>query len=272
MTSYRVRNLGVAAGLALAAVILVVAYLSNYKRHVQSGEEYASVYVASNPIPAGTPAADLLNSHLIHKTTVLQRNLVPGFVDDPAKLSNLFITRPLFTNEQVTLDSFGRANARGIQGQLAGTDRAIQVSGTAEQLLAGTVRTGDHVDVVASWGIGANGDVAVSRTILRDILVVKAPEFGTKASISTGGNGSSGAYSAILKLSDTAARQWYWMIINGKWTLSLRSPVQASNGKDDYDNSEKLLLPALPAALRKAVLKGQADYLKALAAKQGGSQ
>jgi hypothetical protein len=62
------------------------------------------------------------------------------------------------------------------------------------------------------------------------------------------------------------------MIINGKWSLSLRSPVQASNGKDDYDNSEKLLLPALPATLRKAVLKGQAEYLKALAAKQGGSQ
>jgi Flp pilus assembly protein CpaB len=271
MTSYRVRNLGVAAGLALAAVVLVAAYLTNYKRHVQSGEQYASVFVASKPIPAGTSAADLVNSHLIHKTTVLQRTLVPGFVDDPAKLSNLFVTRPIFTNEQLTLDSFGHANARGIQGQLAGTDRAIQVSGSAEQLLAGTIRTGDHVDVVASWGIGPNSDTAVSRTILRDVLVVRAPEFGTKASISAGGNGSSGPYSAILKLSDTGTRQLYWMMINGKWSLTLRSPVQASNGKDDYDNSAKLLEPALPLALRQAVQKSQADYLKALA-KQGGSQ
>jgi Flp pilus assembly protein CpaB len=261
----------VAAGLALAAVVLVAAYLTNYKRHVQSGEQHVAVYVASKPIPAGTSAADLLNSHLIHKTTVLQRNLVPGFVDDPAKLASLFVTRPLFTNEQVTLDSFGRANARGIQGQLAGTDRAIQVSGTAEQLLAGTIRNGDHVDIVASWGIGPNSDIAVSRTILRDIFVVKAPEFGTKASITTGGNGSSGAYSAILKLSDTAARQLYWMMINGKWSLALRSPVQASNGKDAYDDSERMLEPALPATLRQAVHKAQTEYLKTLG-KQGGSQ
>jgi Flp pilus assembly protein CpaB len=271
MTSYRVRNLGVAAGLALAAVILVVAYLSNYKHHVQSGEAHITVYVASKPIPAGTPAADLLNSHLIHKTTVLQRNLVPGFIDDPAKLSNLFVTRPLFTNEQVTLDSFGRANARGLQGQLAGTDRAIQVSGSAEQLLAGTLRTGDHVDVTATWGIGPNSDIKVSRTILRDILVVKAPEAGTKAAITSSSSGSNGPETAQLKLSDTAARELFWMMQNGEWTLTLRSPVQASNGKDDYDDSGKLLLPALPAALRAAVQRAQTEYIKALG-KQGGSQ
>jgi Flp pilus assembly protein CpaB len=271
MTSYRVRNLGVAAGLALAAIVLVVAYLSNYKRHVQSGEQHVSVYVASKPIPAGTSAADLLNSHLIHKTTVLQRSLVPGFVDDPAKLSNLFVTRPIFTNEQLTLDSFGRANARGVQGQLAGTDRAIQVSGTAEQLLAGTLRNGDHVDVTATWGIGPNGDIKVSRTILRDILVVKAPEAGTKAAITSSSSGSSGPETAQLKLSDTAARQLFWMMENGEWTLTLRSPVQASNGKDDYDDSGKLLLPALPPAMRQAVQRVQSEYIKALG-KQGGNQ
>ena len=156
MTSYRVRNLGVAAGLALAAVSSLSRTSAATSTTSRAAKPTSLVYVASKPIPAGTSAADLLNSHLIHKTTVLQRNLVPGFVDDPAKLSNLFVTRPIFTNEQVTLDSFGRANARGLQGQLAGTDRAIQVSGTAEQLLAGTLRTGDHVDVVASWGIGPN--------------------------------------------------------------------------------------------------------------------
>src|SRR3954452_13619721 len=101
MTSYRVRNLGVAAGLALAAVVLVAAYLTNYKRHVQNGEKHIPVYVASKPIPAGTPAADLLNSHLIRETTVLERTLVPGFVNDPKKLAGLFVTRPLFTNEQL---------------------------------------------------------------------------------------------------------------------------------------------------------------------------
>src|SRR3954468_24826624 len=185
MTTYRLRNLGVAAGLALAAMVLVAAYLTNYKRHVQNGEKHVAVYVASKPIPAGTSAADLVNSNLIHKTTVLERTLVPGFVRDPKKLSGLFVTRPLFTNEQVTLDSFAKANQRGVQGQLAGTDRAIEVSATPQQLLAGTLRDGDHVDIVGSWTIGNNGSnsATVSRTIIRDVSVLKAPESGTKANI-----------------------------------------------------------------------------------------
>jgi Flp pilus assembly protein CpaB len=263
MTSYRIKNLGVAAGLAIAAIVLVAAYLTNYKRHVQNGEQHVAVYVASKPIPAGTPAADLVNSNLIHKTTVLQRSLVPGFVDDPKKIAGLYVTRPVFTNEQVTLDSFGRANARGVQGQLAGTDRAIDVTATPEQLLAGTVRDGDHVDIVGSWGIGGNSDIKVSRTIIRDVLVVRAPVTGTKAALTSGSAGQNTA-NAQLKLSDTQARQLFWMMINGDWSLTLRSPVQASNGKDAYDDSGTLLLPALTPAERKAVLSYEANLLKKL--------
>jgi Flp pilus assembly protein CpaB len=266
MTSYRLRNLGVAAGLALAAVVLVAAYLTNYKRHVQNGEKHITVYVASKPIPAGTASADLVNSHLMHQTTVLERNLVPGYVTDPKQIANLYVTRPIFTKEQVTLDSFGKANARGIQGQLAGTDRAIQVSGTPEQLLAGTLRVGDHVDVVATWGIGPNGDVKVSRTLIRDVSVLKAPETGARASVTSGTAGNTAV--AQLKMSDTESRQLFWMMINGDWSLELRSPVQASNGKDDYDDAGKLLLPALSPKERKAVL----SYSNAVLAKLGSTK
>jgi Flp pilus assembly protein CpaB len=256
MTTYRLRNLGVAAGLALAAVVLVAAYLTNYKRHVQNGEKHIAVYVAAKPIPAGTAAADLLNSNLIRKTTVLERTLVPGFVSDPTKLANLYVTRPLFTNEQVTLDSFGKANARGIQGQLAGTDRAIQVTGTPEQLMAGTLRVGDHVDVVASWKIGKDDSVRVSRTLIRDVIVLKAPDVGTKASITSGTSGN------------TESRELFWMMVNGDWSLELRSPVQASNGKDAYDDAGTLLMPALPPALRSALRLYEANIIKQLEAQK----
>src|SRR5580765_856343 len=204
MTTYRLRNLGVAAGLALAAVVLVAAYLTNYKRHVQNGEKHVAVYVASKPIPAGTSAMDLVSSNLIHKTTVLERSLVPGFVNDPKTLSGLFVTRPIFTNEELTLNSFGKANARGVQGQLAGTDRAIQVTGAPAQLLSGTLRAGDHVDVGGSWRLDPNVDINYSRTLIRDVFVLKAPDTSTKASVTSGATGN--LASAQLKLSDTQAR------------------------------------------------------------------
>jgi Flp pilus assembly protein CpaB len=266
MTTYRLRNLGVAAGLALAAVVLVAAYLTNYKRHVQNGEKHIAVYVASKPIPAGTSATDLVNSHYIHETTVLERSLVPGFVNDPKKLSGLFVTRPLFTNEQLTLNSFGKANARGVQGQLAGTDRAIQISGSPEQLLAGTLRDGDHVDVVASWSVGKNDDVKVSRTLIRDVVVLKAPDAGTKANITSGTNGN--VASAQLKMSDTESRMFFWITTNGDWSLELRPPYSASNGKDSYDDSGTLLTPALPPALRAAIRQYEAGLVKRLESAQ----
>jgi Flp pilus assembly protein CpaB len=189
---------------------------------------------------------------MIHETTVLQRNLVPGFVTDPKALADLYVTRPLFTNEQLTLDSFGKASARGVQGQLTGTDRAIAIKGSPQQLLAGTLRAGDHVDVTATWSIGSSGssDIRVSRIILRDIIVLHAPAAGAKATVTSGPNNEA---TAQLKLSDTEARQLFWMMENGEWSLVLRSPLQAANGKDSYDDSVQLLKPALPPGLRAAI-------------------
>src|SRR2546426_4072781 len=41
----------------------------------------------------------------------------------------------------------------GVQGSLKGTLRAYQVAGTANQTLAGILKVGDHVDVVANFRI-----------------------------------------------------------------------------------------------------------------------
>src|SRR5437764_9732725 len=102
--TYRVRNLGLAAGLALAAVVLIAAYLTNYKRHVQRGEDKVRVYVAAKPIPLGTPGSDLVKNSLVKVQSVLERNLVPGFVDaktDPATFADLYVTRGLLQNEEL---------------------------------------------------------------------------------------------------------------------------------------------------------------------------
>src|ERR687885_494325 len=52
----------------------------------------------------------------------------------------------------------------------AGTLRAVQVQGNANQLLAGTIRHGDHVDLVATFKYKAddnqNATYAATRTVL----------------------------------------------------------------------------------------------------------
>jgi Flp pilus assembly protein CpaB len=246
-----------AAGLALAAMVLIAAYLTNYKRHVQSGEGHVSVYAAAKAIPAGTAGADLVKQGYVHKTTVLERNLVPGFVaakTDPSTFQGLYITRPLFKNEQLSLESLGKPSARGVQGQLVGVDRAIEVKGTPTQLLAGTLRDGDHVDVVGAWELKAGGsqndDIRVGRVILRDLLVLRAPVTGAKGALSSS---SSDTVTAQLKLSDTQSRQFFWMDRFGEWTLVLRSPVDSADSKDGYDDARTLLIPAFPKQVQAAL-------------------
>jgi Flp pilus assembly protein CpaB len=264
-----------AAGLAIAAVVLIVAYLTNYKRHVQNGEQHVAVYVAAKPIPAGTAGADLLGDGYIRSSTVLQRNLVPGFVSTKTKTATfekLYVTRPLFTNEQLTLEALGKPSARGVQGQLVGTDRAIDVSGTPEQLLAGTLRDGDHVDVIGNWEVPEGTPHHFSRTILRDIYVVRAPAGSLIKESAVAASTPNAHVGAQLKLNDTEARQLFWIMSNGDWSLILRSPVQAANGKDAVDDYATMLLPGLPTPIRKAVIAYQQSVLKNLQGQSGAAR
>ena len=63
--TYRVRNIVIAVVLAALAALMTSYYVTNYKRHVQQGEDHVKVYVASQDIPAGTAGADAM--HMLKK-------------------------------------------------------------------------------------------------------------------------------------------------------------------------------------------------------------
>src|SRR5256885_2105555 len=56
--TYRVRNIGIAVALAIVAALLTSFYVTNYKRHVQRGEDHVTVLVAKHDIPVGTAGSD----------------------------------------------------------------------------------------------------------------------------------------------------------------------------------------------------------------------
>ena len=61
--TYRIRNILIAIGLALVAMLLTLFYVTNYKRSVQHSTTGVSVYVAARDITAGTPGADIVKQH-----------------------------------------------------------------------------------------------------------------------------------------------------------------------------------------------------------------
>ena len=150
-TTNRLWQIVAAVGLALLAVLLTTFYVTNYKRHVQHAEAQVTVLVAATDIPVDTQGSDLLSGTWLTKLTVPRREVVPGSITSPQQLRNLIATQPIYAGEQVTTRRFGTPAERGVRAQIKGTQRVIEVDGDAHQVLAGTLRAGDHVDIVGAW-------------------------------------------------------------------------------------------------------------------------
>jgi Flp pilus assembly protein CpaB len=178
--TYRVRNIVVAVVLAALAALMTSYYVTNYKRHVQQGAKPATVYVASQDIPAGTAGSDAMG--MLKKKTVTQSAVAPGAISKPAEVKKLIASQRIYAGEQVTVNRFASVSQSGIQGSLKGTLRAYEIAGNSNQVLAGIVKAGDHVDVVANFsykiaGQSQNGDLkyAATKIVLRNVKVLRAP-------------------------------------------------------------------------------------------------
>ncbi len=237
----------IAVALAVIAAMLTSVYVSNYKRNVQNAEESVSVWVAKNDIPANTVGKDIVAGNLLSKQDVARRNVVPGAVSDPAQIDGQVLLQPLYAGEQATARRFGNPSEIGVHGQLKGTLRAIVVPGRPEQLLVGTVRAGDHVDVVAD--VPMDKDDHFARVVLRDLLVLQAPE-------SPGGTGkianvNSGGSYVMLAVRDRQSSKLQWIIADGRdnvWTLALRAPVDATDSPNNVETRLTVLTDAISQA------------------------
>jgi pilus assembly protein CpaB len=240
--NYRVKNIGIAIGLAALAAILTSVYVVNYKRHVQRGEDKVTVLVAARDIPAGTAGADVIDQKMLKEQTVPRKAIVAGAISTPDQLSQYVATQDVYEGEQVSTRRFAPPSEQGIRAQIKGTQRAYQLTGTADQLLAGTIQNGDHVDVVGTWQVGggdsgSNGPI-VSRVVIRDLLVLRAPEGTASTKVTSPGQGGE---SVQLRLTDAQTQKLLWIQRNGVgqgegYYLTLRPPnnsLDSSNTVQD---------------------------------------
>ena len=248
--NYRVKNIGIAVALAALAAILTSVYVVNYKRHVQNGEDKVPVFVAAHDIPAGTSGAEVVDQHMLKKVTVPKKAIVAGAISSPDQLSQYIATQDVYEGEQVSTRRFAPPREQGIRAQIKGTQRAYQVEGDQHQLLAGTLKAGDHVDIVASWGIknpGQGGDseeAVVSRVVLRDLLVLTPADAGTGSSAVTASSQQSAFVQ--LRMTDWQAQKMIWIQKNSEdngqgWHLSLRPPNGSLDSANTYVDSALML-------------------------------
>jgi Flp pilus assembly protein CpaB len=239
--TYRVRNIVLAVTLALASAMLALFYVANYKRSVQHNESAVSVYVAKSDIPVGTSGADILKHQLITTSNVLQRSVVPGAISSADQVQNLITTAPIYTGEQVTLRRFANHVELGPRAQLHGTLRGITLEGDSAQLLAGTIKAGDHVDMLATWRNCGTETCLVSRDVARNLLVLQPPAGSTSKL------GVSQTASIMLAASDQQELQKVWWAAKNSigWTLELRPVTNAVDSPEDAESTGSMTFDGL---------------------------
>jgi Flp pilus assembly protein CpaB len=255
--AYRARNILIAVALAAVAALLTSFYVTSYKRHVQRGEDHVTVLVAKRDIPEGTTGADA--AHMLSSEQVPRRSVVPGAISSADEITNLVATQQTLEGEQVTTRRFSPVAENGPRADLKGTLRAMQIQGDVNQTLAGTLKDGDHVDVVATFKYhlphdSSQDNFSATRVVLRDLKVLKAPSGPPVGSKLT--NGLQNSYSVLLAVTDQQAQKLNFVATttgnNGSngvgWSLQLRPVVHAADSPESVTTLGNILRDGLSRA------------------------
>jgi Flp pilus assembly protein CpaB len=239
--TYRVRNIGIAVALAAVAALLTSFYVTSYKRHVQRGEDQVTVLVAKHDIAEGTPGGEA--AHGLVSEQVPRRSVVPGAISSRDQIQNLVATQKTLEGEQVSTRRFSPVAERGPRADLKGNLRAMQIQGDVNQTLAGTLRNGDHVDVVATFkyhfASGASQDnFSATRVVLRDLKVLQAPDGPAPGAKLT--SGLQNDFSVMLAVTDQQAQKLNFVMTTtggnatsgSGWSLQLRPVVHAADSPE----------------------------------------
>jgi Flp pilus assembly protein CpaB len=247
--TYRARSIVIAVALVIVATLLVTLYVTNYKRSVRNSQEHVTVYVASKDIPVGTSGDDVAANY-VKQAEVLQESVVPGSVTDKSQLAGLVAAQEIFPREQISTNSFSSVAQHGLRGFLRGNVRAVQIAGNPNQTLAGTLQTGDHVDVVANITLDSQSDIFVDRIVLRNLKVLKAPTFDSEASKLAASDDS---MSVMLAVTDTQVQKLMYAVTNEDWMLALRPVVKGEDSTESVETKKTMITDGLrPAQLKVA--------------------
>lgn len=246
MTKYRLRNITISVALAAIGALLVGLYVVSYRNDVQKGADTVSVLVAARDIPEGTAGTEVASGGYLKSAQVLRRNVVPGAIAKGSELGSVVAAGTIYQGEQVTVRQFEPQAQAGIFSKFSGLQRAMVISGDANQLLAGTVQNDDRVDVIANvhYRIGQTPHVA-SRTVLADVPVIQAPDSPKAGGL--GGDNSS-ASSITLAVTSAQAQRLLFAVKNSDWWLVLRPSAHPKTPPPSIETLNTFLANGLPAS------------------------
>jgi Flp pilus assembly protein CpaB len=237
--NYSVRNIVIAGGLAVVAIIAVLLYTSNVRDKARQDQHRVQVLVAAKDIPAGTTGKQVIDGHLLVPKAIVQTDQVPGALTSMQGLDNLVVSQTIYHAQQVPSAVFQPPLSTGTSLQIRATERAISMPVDQDSGLVGTLHDGDHVDVLLAYK-GDNGGASFTRPLLRDVLVLTAPTTSNTH--------------VLLKLSDVdSAKLLYAEQFQKVWLVE-RPKTQAQDSPAALETASTVLFDGLtPGQISKAV-------------------
>jgi Flp pilus assembly protein CpaB len=229
----------IAAAAAALAGIVLLAFASQYKRHVQGGTVEHSVLVANRLIPKGTSGAVVVGGTMFKATTVQADNVESGALSSAAALSGKVATQDVYPGQQITAADFA-SDADPLRGQLRGDQRAITVALDSAHGLVGEVRAGDAVDVLAGFNAASSSTGRGRpqlRTLIEDVRVLKAPSSAKRG-------GTNDTQDLTVRVTAEQAAQLAFAADNGKVWFVLRPPAGAKDTAPSSITLDSLLAGA----------------------------
>ena len=169
--NYTLRNLMIAAVLGIVGIVLTTSYIKAQKAELSRGKQEVKVWVAKKDIPAGTQASALEDGGYLEEGEMLREDAPPQTVHNIKDVKKLSLNETIFAGEVLTAHKFETTSGLNPTEQIKGTERLISVPIPPSGAVAGLVKPGDHVDIIAS----ANGQSAVTWVVARDVLVLQTP-------------------------------------------------------------------------------------------------
>jgi len=212
---------------ALAGVVLLV-YLNQYKSSVNEGVAPTPVLVADRFIPQGTSGTEVATEGLFRPSAVPEQELRTGAVTDAAAIAGLVAIRPILPGQQISAADF-QAAGDPIRSRIQGTERAVQIPIDKVSGLAGVLKVGDRVDILAAFNVTNQGNGSGTpslQPLMRNVRIMRTPVGGT----------------AIMQLTDRDAAKLAYAADNAKLWFLLRPPVGADDSKPQTVTRESLSL------------------------------
>ncbi len=219
--------------LGFLAVAGIFSYIKALQTNIEKEAEKVEVIVAKENLKKNSFAKELFEQGLLEKREIPKKYVAEGALRDFSAIEGKVLTVDVSKGQQITNSILSTTVTAGIAFQVPKGFRAIAIEVNDITGVSGKIRSGDWVDVIASFKQGAvAGAEAKTKIILQKVMVVEGfPE-------ETGFAKTGGVFdenrktdtpvrrTIILALSPVDVEKLVFAAENGKVWLTLRPSME----------------------------------------------